>query len=239
MSLLVNASGLPQQPQRKMNPQVRRGICLINKNSTLRKLKKMKNELNAAKRSKPEKLSDPEPEFSFEGNKNQYKVNQNVLEKISEARNTSDDEERSSLLLEGEKFLLERNKHICLADKCGWDTVEYTAEPLASDSGDEKRIKKANKESKQLREEKRKMSTAKWKTKKLPQRDERSRRVVLEKSSGSFSAGKSSNYPSRDSQQTCFRCFRTGHFARECRASVTGKGSEWARNGAQSSGSQQ
>jgi len=85
VSLLVNASGLPQQPQRKMDPQVRRGICLINKNSTLRKLKKMKNELNAAKRSKPEKLSDPEPEFSFEGNKNQYKVNQNVLEKISEA----------------------------------------------------------------------------------------------------------------------------------------------------------
>lgn len=122
----------------------------------------MKNELNATKRSKPEKLSDPEPEFRFKGNKKQYKVNQNVLEKISKARNTSDDEERSSLLLEGEKLLLERNKQICLADKYGWDTVEcYTAEPLASDSGDEKRTKKAIKESKQLREEIRKMSTAK------------------------------------------------------------------------------
>ena len=49
----------------------------------------------------------------------------------------------------------------------------------------------------------------------------------------------SSNYPSRDSQQTCFHCFRTGHFTRECWASVTSKGSEWARNSAQSSGSQQ
>lgn len=103
-----------------------------------KELKKMKNELNAAKRSKPEKSSDPEQEFRFEGNKKQYKVNQNVLEKISEARNASDDEERSNLLLEGEKLLLERNKHICLADKYGWDTVEcYTAEPLASDSSHE------------------------------------------------------------------------------------------------------
>lgn len=133
-------------------------------------------------------------------------MNQNVLEKISEARNTSDHGERGDLLLEGEKLLLGRNKPICLAGKYGWDTVEcYTAEPLATNSSDEKHIKKAIKESKQLREEKRKTLTAKWKTKKLPQQDERPRRVVLEKSSGSFSVGKPSNYPSRDSQQTCFR----------------------------------
>ena len=92
---------------------------------------------------------------------------------------TSDDEERNTLLQEGEALLVEQNKHICLADKYGWDTVEcYTAEPLASDSGDEKRIKKAIKESKQLREEKRKSATAKWKAKKSVQQDGRSRRVV-------------------------------------------------------------
>ena len=120
------------------------GDLLEQQKQYAKELKKMKNELNAAKHSKPEKLSNPEPEFKFEGNKKQYKVNQHVLDKISEARNTSDDEVRSNLLLEGEKLLLERNKHICLADKYGWDTVEcYTAEPLASDSGDEKRIKKA------------------------------------------------------------------------------------------------
>ena len=59
----------------------------------------------------------------------------------------------------------------------------YTAEPLASDSGDEKRIKKAIKESKQLREEKRKSVAAKWKAKKSVQQDERSRRVLQEKTS--------------------------------------------------------
>ena len=154
------------------------GDLLEQQKQYAKELKKMKNELNAAKHSKPEKLSNPEPEFKFEGNKKQYKVNQHVLDQISEVRNTSDDEERSNLLLEGEKLLLERNKHICLADKYGWDTVEcYTVELLASDSGDEKSIKKAIKESKQLPKEKRKMLTAKWKTKKLPQQDERQRRV--------------------------------------------------------------
>jgi len=58
-------------------------------------------------------------------------------------------------------------------------------------------------ESKQLRKEKRKSRAAKWKTKKFPQQDEQSRRIVLEKSSGNFLAGKSSNNLPHDSQP-CF-----------------------------------
>lgn len=46
-------------------------------------------------------------------------------------------------------MFVERNKYICLADKYGWDIVEcYTVESFVSDFGDEKRIKKAIKESK-------------------------------------------------------------------------------------------
>ena len=67
-------------------------------------------------------------------------------------------EDRSEVAKEiqqGKSLILERNKHLLLADKYGWDTVEcYTAEPLASDSEDEKRIKRALKESKSMREEK-------------------------------------------------------------------------------------
>ena len=84
-----------------------------------KKLKKLKNELDDEKIQKHGKLSNPEPEFRFEGNKKQYKLNRDVLDKIDRAKNTSDDESRTKLLEEGEQLLLERNKHICLADKYG------------------------------------------------------------------------------------------------------------------------
>jgi len=44
-------------------------------------LKKIKKDLEAAKRSKQEKPNESEPEFKFEGNKKQYKLNRNVLDK--------------------------------------------------------------------------------------------------------------------------------------------------------------
>ena len=63
--------------------------------------------------------------------------------------------EISAELSQGKRILWERNKRILLAEKYGWDTVHcYTAEPLASDSEDEKRIKRAIKEGKQLKNEK-------------------------------------------------------------------------------------
>ena len=95
-------------------------------------LKKIKKDLEAAKRSKQEKPNQAEPEFKFEGNKKQYKLNRNVLDKISSAMTTSNEEERNNLLQEGEALLVKGNKHICLADQYGWDTVECcTDEPLA------------------------------------------------------------------------------------------------------------
>ena len=46
-----------------------------------------------------------------------------------------DGEDRTKKLTEGKDLLVERNKHILLAEKYGWDTVAcYTADPLASDS---------------------------------------------------------------------------------------------------------
>ena len=207
-----------------------------------KELKKLKDELDDAKlQSRRGKLSDSEPEFRFEGNKKQYKLNRDVLDKIDRAKNTSDDESRTELLEEGEQLLLEWNKHICLADKYGCDTVEcYAAKLLASDSGDEKWIKKAIKESKQLREEKRKAAAVKWKPKKSPlQRGiDRLKHVVVEKGHNFRTAGMSSNMVC-DPKQLCFRCSRNGLYARDCHASVTSGGPGWGQNRGQSSGSQQ
>jgi len=50
-----------------------------------------------------------------------YKLNREVLDKSGSAMATSNDEERSKLLQEGQALnvLVERNKHICLSDKYG------------------------------------------------------------------------------------------------------------------------
>ena len=78
--------------------------------------------------------------------KNQYELNNSVAD---------NERQRTAALNEGKSLLSERNKHILLAEKFGWDTVEcYTAEPLAADADDEKRIKKAVKESQRIRDEK-------------------------------------------------------------------------------------
>ena len=58
-------------------------------------------------------------------------------------------------LNEGKNLLSEHNKHILLAEKFGWDAVQcFATEPLAKDANNEKRIKKAVKESQRLRDEK-------------------------------------------------------------------------------------
>ena len=53
-----------------------------------KELKKLKNELDDVKLRKHGKLSEPEPEFRFEGNKKQYKLNRDLLGKIDRAKNT-------------------------------------------------------------------------------------------------------------------------------------------------------
>ena len=94
-------------------------------------------------------------EFRYTGNKNQHELNQSVVDHMEKALVSNDLEGISQEITEDTKLLLERNKHLLLADKYGWDTVEcYTAEPLASSSEDEKRIKCALKDSKSLRSEK-------------------------------------------------------------------------------------
>ena len=79
------------------------------------------------------------PEFKFKRNKIQYDLNKSVLEKIETALDISDDEERGAALNEGKELLVQRNKHIKLAEKYGWETVDcYIEEPL-----DDKKIRRA------------------------------------------------------------------------------------------------
>ena len=97
------------------------------------------------------------PEFKYKQNKIQFDINKSVMEKIKNALEISDDEERSATLNEGKNILVQRKKHIKLAEKYSWETVDcHVEEPLASDSDNDKKICRAIKESKVMKEEKRK-----------------------------------------------------------------------------------
>ena len=55
---------------------------------------------------------------------------------------------------EGIELIKQRNKLLVISDKYGWETgVAYMLDPIAEDSDDERRIKKAQKEAKLLKEE--------------------------------------------------------------------------------------
>ena len=164
------------------------------------------------------------------GNKTQYELNNKVVDKIEAALSSNDDEERVSALNEGKSLLSERNKHILLAEKFGWDAVEcYTAESLAADADDEKRIRKAVKESKQLREGRR-LYTGPSSLNEQKHATERSTYA----SSPGLVTGKVNM--ARTASQICFRCSRPGHFARDCRAA---NARTVTFNGPQSGGVQQ
>ena len=93
------------------------------------------------------KLKFQEPhKFKRKANEDQYKFNLKLAETFDSAKSAAEKsnlEKVKSDLDEGEKLLVERQKHILLADKSefGWSTVEeYKQHDLADDSVDEKCI---------------------------------------------------------------------------------------------------
>ena len=93
------------------------------------------------------KLKFQEPrKFKRKANEEQYKFNLKVAETFDSAKSTAEKfnlEKVKSDLEEGEKLLVERQKHILLADKSeyGWSTVEECKHhDLADGSEDEKLI---------------------------------------------------------------------------------------------------
>ena len=96
------------------------------------------------------KLKFDEPHrFKKRSNKDQYRFNLKVSDAIEEATDACSarqfDKVHSSIE-KGEKLLIERQKHILLADKAdfGWSLIrEYKRNDLAEDSDDEKKIIRA------------------------------------------------------------------------------------------------
>ena len=92
----------------------------------------------------------------------QSEFNNSVLKKLKDALEAHTSQDRSSLLEEGIELIKQRNKLLVIRDKYGWETgVAYMLDAIAEDSDDERRIKKARKEAKLLKEEKKKQLKSK------------------------------------------------------------------------------
>ena len=141
-----------------------------------------------------------------------------VLDQLDTAASASDQTVQNQALEEGRKLLNERNKHIQLPEKYGWEAVDcYVQEPLACDFDDEKHIKRAVKESKVSKAESRKPSKPGVQFIHHSQQSFTSnpnspgaRRIVLPRSRQKLEPNQSDR---------CFHSGRAGHFAK-CRAPI-------------------
>ena len=119
-----------------------------------------------------------------------------------------EDSECGDLIREVMNLLKTCNKQSKITDRFGWETAEaYQRDPFADNSSDEKRLNRASKEGKLAEEEKVKLAESK-KSVKQPFRPFLQHAVT----------GATGFLPS------CWRCHRTSHIARFCRASIPGQG---------------
>lgn len=194
---------------------------LVQQQKNAEELRRLKTKVAEKSSQSPSTAPKVDHEFRYAGNKKQYDTNQSVIKHLDHALAEDDPEEIAAQINAGKSLLMERNKHLLLADKYGWDTVEcYTAEPLASDSEDEKRIKRALKENKSLRSEI-KAGNVRTKSKNFFPPSEKPSSGVEKLFRGGFKPRRQVAPPFTDQRPTCFRCWKPGHFARECRSANT------------------
>ena len=90
---------------------------------------------------------------------------------LENAIQIEDKEERDAHLLTGIELIEKCYKILMLSDKHGWECAEaYSRNPLADNSDDEKKIKKALKEAKSVKEEKLKAQIASRKNSSIPKK---------------------------------------------------------------------
>ncbi|XP_068760078.1 uncharacterized protein [Montipora capricornis] len=177
------------------------------------------------------KLKFQEPhKFKRKANEDQFKFNLKLAETFDGAKSAAEKsnlEKVKSDLEEGEKLLVERQKHILLADKSeyGWSTVEeYKQHDLADDSEDEKRIHSAERRARAAtfsRKKKKSSAMAATKTSSPLSRSVSSSSSQSQPLS-SQPAATNSGFPSRRPNiGTCFACGKAGHWRACCPAMTT------------------
>jgi len=174
------------------------------------------------------KFSEPR-KFKRKANEDQYKFNLKLAETLDDAKSAAEKLQLDKVKADldaGEKLLIERQKHILLADKSdsGWLTVEeYKKHDLADNSDDEKRIFSAERRARSTLSSLRKKKSASFATSKRPQ---------LARAPVSSSSSNAQPQPAqaiqslvppmytvrRPNMGTCFACGKPGHWRATCPA---------------------
>ncbi|XP_053375474.1 uncharacterized protein LOC123557092 isoform X1 [Mercenaria mercenaria] len=147
------------------------------------------------------------PKFKRKSNEEQFKLNAKVIQKIEGAHSAVESEDLSSAkeaIIQARDMLKHRQKLVLLADTSdlGWRLVsEYEANPIASDSDDEKRIYKAE-------------ARASRKAKADKTKKPRKNNWPYKRPEASGSAQASQGIRQRPG--LCFSCGKAGHWKNEC-----------------------
>ena len=92
----------------------------------MKHMQRLEEKINRAKTKdqRSSKAKQTLAEFQYKRNKIQYELNAEVIDKIEEAMEADEPEERNRVLREGKGLLEHRNKCLLMAEKYGWDVVE-------------------------------------------------------------------------------------------------------------------
>ena len=174
-----------------------------------------KESLLQSQAAAPAPTPPPKPiEFKSAGNKAQFEHQEKILFAITQAKSLlrSDPDKAEELLSDAIEGINKRIKHIRIADKSesGWQAVkEYMSDEIASDSEDEKRIRKADSAAMQKR-----------KKRDVERRAKRSRSQPFRfhpfpsNQGPSRGRGNFRQYQAREG--TCFGCGHPGHIHKNC-----------------------
>jgi hypothetical protein len=179
--------------------------------------------------------SDLDIEWKRKGNRIQYNFNcevQEILKQLDWALKNNKTEYGSELVAEALEKIAQRQKLIRIADssECGWETVNfYTANPLAADSEDESKLRKA--ENQALKRRKSKAVKRLQTPRKTPSASAHSGAMldsfrnqcaatapfpVYQPRDTGFFRGQSFQPTRPGVQGSCFSCGSFDHFRRQC-----------------------
>ena len=102
-------------------------------------VKVVKEQLDSLKR----KSAEEEPEVKYKSNRKLYKFNPDVKDKFNQIlERAGADDAITKIANEGMSLLDNRNKLFSVADRDGWDVVEYfEADPLTNNDEEEKKLR--------------------------------------------------------------------------------------------------